>query len=75
MREMRDTHQKARELLTQPTVDRTAIERLRADNVVALDAASRRVAQALADAFEVLTPEQRRKVGDLVPAHWSGTRH
>jgi protein CpxP len=75
MRErVRDSHQKVRELLTQPTVDRTAIERLRADHVAAFDAASRRVAQALADTAEVLTPEQRRKVGDLVPPTWSGWR-
>jgi protein CpxP len=75
MRErVRDSHQKAHELLTQPTVDRTAIERLRADHVAAFDAASRRIAQALADTAEVLTPEQRRKIGDLVPPNWSGWR-
>jgi periplasmic protein CpxP/Spy len=71
---MRDARQKARELLTQPTVDRTAIERLRADQVAAFDTASRRAAQALADAADVLTPEQRRKVGDLVSPNWSGWR-
>jgi Spy/CpxP family protein refolding chaperone len=73
MRErVQDMHQKAHELLRQPSVDRTAIERLRADQVAAVDAASRRVTQALADAAEVLTPEQRRKLGDLVPPSWRG---
>jgi Spy/CpxP family protein refolding chaperone len=71
---VRDTRQKARELLTQPTIDRTAIERLRTDQVAAFDTASRRVAQALADTAEVLTPEQRRKVGDHVPPSGSGWR-
>jgi Spy/CpxP family protein refolding chaperone len=69
---MQDTRQKARELLTQSTVDRAAIERLRADQMAAFDGASRRVTQALAEAAEVLTPEQRRKLGDLVPPAWSG---
>jgi periplasmic protein CpxP/Spy len=49
-------------LLTQATVDRAAIESLRAEQLALADAASKRLAQALGDAAEVLTPEQRRKV-------------
>jgi Spy/CpxP family protein refolding chaperone len=56
--------QRARTLLTQPTVDRTAIEAFRAEQIALADAASRRIAQALADAAETLTPDQRRKLDD-----------
>jgi periplasmic protein CpxP/Spy len=51
-------------LLTAPTIDRTAIESLRAEQVGLAETASKRIAQALADAAEVLTPEQRRKVAE-----------
>ena len=51
-------------LLTAPTIDRSAIERLRAENIGLAEAASKRIAQALADAADVLSPEQRRKVAD-----------
>ena len=51
-------------LLTAPTIDRSAIERLRAENIGLAETASKRITQALADAAEVLSPEQRRKVAD-----------
>ena len=51
-------------LLTQPTVDRAAIETLRTEQLALADAASKRFAQALGDTAEVLTPEQRRKIDD-----------
>jgi periplasmic protein CpxP/Spy len=51
-------------LLTAPTVDREAIERLRAEQVGLAETASKRIAQALADASDALTPDQRRKIGD-----------
>jgi periplasmic protein CpxP/Spy len=51
-------------LLTAPTIDRTAIESLRAEQVGLAETASKRIAHALADAAEVLTPEQRRKVAE-----------
>jgi protein CpxP len=51
-------------LLTAPTVDRTAIERLRVEQIALADAASKRIAQALTDASEVLSPDQRRKIAD-----------
>jgi protein CpxP len=65
----------ARDLLTQPTVDRTAIEKFRTDMMATHDAVSKRLVQAVADAAEVLKPEQRRKIGDMVAArhaHWGG---
>ena len=56
--------QRGRVLLTQPSVDRAAIEALRTEQLALADAASKRFTQALGDAAEVLTPEQRRKIDD-----------
>jgi Spy/CpxP family protein refolding chaperone len=56
--------QRGRELLIQPTVDRAAIEAFRAEQMGLADTASRRIAQALAEAADVLTFEQRRKIGE-----------
>jgi len=65
----------ARELLTQQTIDRAAIEKFRADQIATHDAASKRLIQAVADAAEVLTPEQRRKISEMASGrrgHWGG---
>lgn len=62
-------HQQMRDLLTQTTIDRGAIEKLRADQIATVDALSKRLAQAVGDAAEVLTPDQRRKLGDMLPPH------
>lgn len=51
-------------LLTAPTVDRAAIEAFRAGKLALADQASRRIATALGEAAEVLTPEQRAEVGE-----------
>jgi len=51
-------------LLTQPTIDRSAIEAFRAEKVAAIDQLSKRVVQAFTDAAEVLTPEQRKLVAE-----------
>jgi len=60
------TRAQAVTLLTAPTIDRSAIERLRAEQIGLAETASKRIAQALADAADVLSPEQRRKVADWV---------
>ena len=64
-------------LLTAPTVDRAAVERVRADQIALAETASKRIAQAREDASDVLSPEQRRKIADFVTsfqnspwAHW-----
>jgi protein CpxP len=62
MREKAQTARtRAAELLTQPKVDRAAIEAFRAEQLALADAASKRFAQAVGDVAEVLTPEQRQK--------------
>jgi Spy/CpxP family protein refolding chaperone len=62
----------ARELLTQQTIDRAALEKLRADQIALHDAASRRLIQAIADAAETLTAEQRRKISNMAPRGGEG---
>jgi periplasmic protein CpxP/Spy len=76
--ELRPLHEKAHAaraqavtLLTAPTIDRSAIERLRAEQIGLAETASKRIAQALADAADVLSPEQRRKVADWMASRRS----
>jgi Spy/CpxP family protein refolding chaperone len=71
-----EARQQARNLLTGQTVDRGAIEKLRSDQIGVADALSKRFTQAIADAAEVLTPEQRRKLSELMPpgGGWRGWR-
>jgi protein CpxP len=57
----------ARELLTQPTIDRAALEKLRADQIATHEAVSKQLVQAVADAADALTPDQRRKIIDMLP--------
>jgi periplasmic protein CpxP/Spy len=61
-------------LLTAPSVDRGALERLRADQIQAADAASQRLTQALADVADVLTPEQRKALAERLQRR-RGWRH
>lgn len=59
-------HERARDLLTRPTIDRAELEKFRADQMAAWDAASKRIAQALGDAADVLTAQQRQKIADFL---------
>jgi periplasmic protein CpxP/Spy len=58
-------------LLTQPTIDRAALESLRASQLAIAEQASKRLAQALADVADVLTPEQRKALAERL-AHRHG---
>jgi protein CpxP len=72
---IREARGKALELLTQDSVERTAIEALRAEHLQLAEQASRRVAQALGDAAEVLTPVQRKELATRIENHHRGWRH
>lgn len=50
------------EILKAPNFDRAAIEKLRAEEFAAYEAGSKRAAQAISDAAEVLNAEQRRQL-------------
>jgi Spy/CpxP family protein refolding chaperone len=67
--------ERAADLLTQPKIDRAAIESLRAQQMALAETASKRFAQALGDVAEVLTPEQRNKVHEFIQqrrSYWRG---
>ncbi len=61
---MRAARRAAIDLLTQDPVDRGAIERLRAEQLQLVSDGSKRLVQALADAAEVLNPEQRKALAE-----------
>ena len=61
-REFRETREQIAGILGAPTIDRAAIEKLRSDRIATIDATSRKVTDALVQAAEVLTPEQRAKL-------------
>jgi Spy/CpxP family protein refolding chaperone len=70
----RDARRRGIELLSSPAVDRNALEAVRAEQMQAHDASSRRFTKALADAAEVLTPEQRKKVAARFARRHGGRR-
>jgi protein CpxP len=59
--------EQARKLLVEPNINRGEIERLRTEQVALADQFSRRITQALGDAGDVLTLEQRKKLDDILP--------
>ena len=65
--EIKSSRKAAKSLLTQATIDRAAIEAHRSTQIERMEKASKRMATALADAAEVLTPEQRAKLAELMP--------
>jgi Spy/CpxP family protein refolding chaperone len=68
LRPLRERHREARrkviEILSQPTVDRAALESLRAEEMQLADQVTKRMTRAMADAAEVLTPEQRLQLAE-----------
>lgn len=67
--EMREDRRTLAAALTGEAIDREAIEALRAARVASMDRASRRTLQALADAAEALTPEQRALIAEKLARH------
>lgn len=60
----RAARQQSLELFKAPSIDRSAIEKLRVEQIQLADTASKRLSQAIADVADVLTPEQRVKLAD-----------
>jgi periplasmic protein CpxP/Spy len=71
---------KGMELLAAPSVDRTALEKLRTEQTQLMDGISRRMLMHMADAAEVLTPAQRNKLAEKMKVRgedrggWGGHR-
>jgi Spy/CpxP family protein refolding chaperone len=68
-------HKELHQILTGPSIDRNRLEILRSEHLRFADEASRRLTLALADAAEVLTPEQRAAVTEKMAKksrHWHG---
>jgi Spy/CpxP family protein refolding chaperone len=63
------THQRLHALLLAPTVDRAALERVRADQIRQIDQASRHLLDQMVAAAEVLTPAQRTGIATKLNAH------
>lgn len=66
---------RAVEILTAAEIDRAALEAHRLRQVEILTAASERLTKAVADAAEVLTPEQRTKAADKLASHMARLGH
>jgi periplasmic protein CpxP/Spy len=66
-----EARRQAVELLSQASVDRAALEALRADQLRLVEQASKRFTEALADVADVLTPEQRKEIAKHV-GRWHG---
>jgi periplasmic protein CpxP/Spy len=60
--QMADAHQQIAQLMSQATIDRAALEKIRVSQMALMDTASKRLTQAFEDAADVLTPEQRQKL-------------
>jgi Spy/CpxP family protein refolding chaperone len=63
-------HQQLLAALTGATVDRTAVETVRADAITRIDQGSKDLAKALGDIAEVLTPAQRQQLAALHNQHF-----
>lgn len=62
MREFRGSREEIAELLGAATIDKAAVEALRAERMAQLDEASKKMTATIVEAAEVLTPEQRAEL-------------
>lgn len=62
-------HRRLHEVLSAETVDRAALETVRADGLLLADQASKRLLDGIADAAEVLSPEQRAALAQRAEQH------
>jgi Spy/CpxP family protein refolding chaperone len=64
--QMGKAHELLLELLTRPQIDRGALETLRVEQMRQMDTVSKRLADSLADAAEILTPVQRARFAEQI---------
>ncbi len=69
---LRETREQLQNLLTQPKIDRAAIEALRVEKIALVDALSKKVTAALADAGDILDLKQRVKLGKFIQTFGHG---
>ena len=62
----RQLHEQGLSLLSQPTIDANAVERLRQQMLAQHDQASQRWSRAMVEAANVLTPQQRTQLAELM---------
>ena len=76
MRAVRDAHSNVfrqfHEAIFAPRIDRARLETLRADQLKALDEASKRLVTAISEAAEVLSPDQRAALAKEIENHHRG---
>lgn len=76
MMAMRDSRRALRtdldKLLRADQPDRAAIEKIRVERMAQMDAASRRMSEALITASETLSPQQRQQLLDRMQRRWRG---
>ncbi len=72
---LRDARKQALDIARASTVDRAAMEKLRAEQLQLADSVSKRMTQALADVAEVLTPEQRQKISGRIAERMERHEH
>jgi len=71
--QIHDARRQAVDLLSKDSIDRAALEALRADQLRLIEQASTRLTQALGDVADVLTPEQRKQLAERI-GRWHGHR-
>lgn len=75
MGEHRESHERMVALLSAETVDRDALEELRAESFARFEAASKTLATSLADFAEMLAPEQRTELLEKRHGHRGWRRY